>query len=689
MATTVTVTNAYVNKGFYDKDGGGGSFSQQITIGGGGTSNMAWIGQTPNSLASYGGESSIVSQSNLLFNGAELYTASVGINIGGYSAGTRFRDLSREANGSLSHTQLVYSNTAGVGNRIIVYRSGGGVGSSAVAPSNAVIEKDTYYVNDQGTTFEAGAEVIIEVDGAISDGDFSTNMSWALKDGASAMSIMMSLYPNLFTVVPAVRLSNLVGTGTRMVVADVNGDLSTQDLTIVYPATTLNVVTSDGVTGDVDSVAVAADADILQVEEKTGVPGFDIQFAFAGVASFNNILLYSKYTGGAGHTVKLQLWNPALGSWMEVDEFTNETTFQLHNIPILNGSSYVDSDGEVELRLYHPAAGNATHYIEIDYVVLRNTNDFSGGGGVTHHSNLTGLADDDHTQYALLAGRGGETLVIDAINFTDSTTFIHMDSAGALIFEDAIGGPYELAELVGSMVYPGVGIALSTGSAWAASITNNSTNWNNAQAGHVNLTSLAALSYVSASFVKMTAAGTFALDTATYNNYVHPNHSGQVTSTADGATVVTVSAITAQTEGTVIADTDEFLYSDGGVIKRVDASIIKAYASDILKLISYTDCADNATTNVVIGTTADVTYIVHYIAERNMGTVQKQAGTLTVLYDDVTGAVTVFRSSVGPLLDFEITGDTNAGNIRLNIVVGDDNVNNLSFDSRIVSKLYE
>jgi len=299
-------------------------------------------------------------------------------------------------------------------------------------------------------------------------------------------------------------------------VTDADGDLSTQALTIVYPATTLNVVTSDGVTGDVDSVAVAADADILQVEEKTGVPGFDIQFAFAGVASFNNILLYSKYTGGAGHTVKLQLWNPALGSWVEVDEFTNETTFQLHNIPILNGSSYVDSDGEVELRLYHPAAGNATHYIEIDYVVLRNTNDFSGGGGVTHHSNLTGLADDDHTQYALLAGRGGETLVIDAINFTDSTTFIHMDSAGALIFEDAIGGPYELSELAA-----------------------------------------------------------------------------------------------------------------GG-------------SSTPYKLISYTDCADNATTDIVIGTTADVTYIVHYIAERNMGTVQKQAGTLTVLYDDVTGAVSVF-----------------------------------------------
>ena len=40
--------------------------------------------------------------------------------------------------------------------------------------------------------------------------------------------------------------------------------------------------------------------------------------------------------------------------------------------------------------------------------------------------------------------------------------------------------------------------------------------WNAKQAGHTNLTSLSALSYVSASFVKMTASGTFALDTSTY-----------------------------------------------------------------------------------------------------------------------------------------------------------------------------
>ena len=62
------------------------------------------------------------------------------------------------------------------------------------------------------------------------------------------------------------------------------------------------------------------------------------------------------------------------------------------------------------------------------------------------------------------------------------------------------------------------------------------------------------------------------------NNYAHPHHTGQVTSVADGATVVTVSAITAQTALTSgLAATDEFLVSDGGVLKRMDVSVLGDY----------------------------------------------------------------------------------------------------------------
>lgn len=57
--------------------------------------------------------------------------------------------------------------------------------------------------------------------------------------------------------------------------------------------------------------------------------------------------------------------------------------------------------------------------------------------------------------------------------------------------------------------------------------------------------------------------------------YTHPNHSGDVTSVADGATTLTVDAITSKTALTSgVAGTDELLLNDGGVIKRMDVSVL-------------------------------------------------------------------------------------------------------------------
>lgn len=65
------------------------------------------------------------------------------------------------------------------------------------------------------------------------------------------------------------------------------------------------------------------------------------------------------------------------------------------------------------------------------------------------------------------------------------------------------------------------------------------------QASSTNLTSLSGLTYASASFVKMTAAGTFALDTNTY--YLASNPSGYTNNTG---TVTSVAALTLGTTGT-------------------------------------------------------------------------------------------------------------------------------------------
>ena len=75
-----------------------------------------------------------------------------------------------------------------------------------------------------------------------------------------------------------------------------------------------------------------------------------------------------------------------------------------------------------------------------------------------------------------------------------------------------------------------------------------STDWNtfnSKQAGSANLTSLATLAYVSGSFVKMTGANTFALDTTSY--YPSSNPSGYTSNTG---TVTSVAALTIGTTGT-------------------------------------------------------------------------------------------------------------------------------------------
>lgn len=60
--------------------------------------------------------------------------------------------------------------------------------------------------------------------------------------------------------------------------------------------------------------------------------------------------------------------------------------------------------------------------------------------------------------------------------------------------------------------------------------------------------------------------------------YSHPNHTGHVTSSGDGAQTLVVAAITGQTALTSgLVGTDELLVSDGGVIKRMDVSVMNAY----------------------------------------------------------------------------------------------------------------
>ena len=111
-------------------------------------------------------------------------------------------------------------------------------------------------------------------------------------------------------------------------------------------------------------------------------------------------------------------------------------------------------------------------------------------------------------------------------------------------------------------------------------------------------TSMSGISDTKANFNSACSNGTF-LYVGDVSSYTHPNHTGHVTSTGDGATVVTASAITGQTDiGAAIVGTDKLLISDGGAIRRTDVSRIATY------------CAANMSNVAVTGTitaTGDIT----------------------------------------------------------------------------------
>jgi len=67
--------------------------------------------------------------------------------------------------------------------------------------------------------------------------------------------------------------------------------------------------------------------------------------------------------------------------------------------------------------------------------------------------------------------------------------------------------------------------------------------------------------------------------------YTHPNHTGQVLSTGDGATVLDSTAITAQTLlATALLGSDEMLMSDAGSIRRMSITTLQAYMQANLTL---------------------------------------------------------------------------------------------------------
>ena len=188
-------------------------------------------------------------------------------------------------------------------------------------------------------------------------------------------------------------------------------------LPVTYYGSVITTNDGDYVSGDINSISAIDDADVYEVDEVTGVPGFDITVDFVAVDQIaNKIVTHVWYSGAAGHTVQLQLWNyTGTPQWDTITTITESTDYIWVEEDITNPSDYIDGSNEAQMRFYHLTSGNPVHDIKIDYAVLKYV-PAGGGGGVTDHGSLSGLQDDDHKIYALLDGRLNDILLIDEID---------------------------------------------------------------------------------------------------------------------------------------------------------------------------------------------------------------------------------------------------------------------------------
>ena len=212
----------------------------------------------------------------------------------------------------------------------------------------------------------------------------------------------------------------------------------------------------------------------------------------------------------------------------------------------------------------------------------------SAGTGISYNS-TSGVITNTITQYTDALARASISLTTTG----SSGAATYNSTTGVLNIPQYSGGS--------GMVYPSAGIAVSTGTAWGTSITDNSTDWNTAYTNRItsltvtgssgaatltsntlniptytlaglggqplatNLTSLAGLTFASTSFVKMTASGTFALDTNTYQ--------GTLTLTTTGTSGA----------ATLVGNTLNIpQYSGGGGGMSIGGSITSATAGSVL-----------------------------------------------------------------------------------------------------------
>lgn len=189
---------------------------------------------------------------------------------------------------------------------------------------------------------------------------------------------------------------------------------------VVYAADSIVTLPGGLTVGSVSDIQTINDGNVYTITETNGAPNpnFTTVITFTGIGTgheANKIQLHYSYDGSAGHTINLEIENDPYDDsvWDSVDTFIDTSgVLTFLDVDIPGTITDYNNSGTTKIRIIHNNPGTNTHDFVIDYAVILD--DPAGMGGITDHGQLSGLADNDHTQYPLAA-------TIDNIDDVDTT----------------------------------------------------------------------------------------------------------------------------------------------------------------------------------------------------------------------------------------------------------------------------
>jgi len=560
MATNVTVTESYIHPDFFGQQNlPYYSFTNVIGGGGGGTSNMAWLGNTADAVGTYGGENTIIAESSLLYSDvsgskylqpASNYGASLG------RSGYRFTDLwvgSIYAEASLV-TGVTYIGDLNTGLQL----------SSA---GDLTFQDDVY--GSSITLSELAAD-------KTSFGNYTeipiTNVGGTDFDYASAFKLDSGIL--------------YAAQGISMdapVTADISMKVATAEkLSIEVTATTATITNRGDYFYIKNSETNFLYMDVTTIQTYRDIIPTDTQDLGSSSAYFEEGYFNTLYIGDTG----ISITSDSAGNMIFADNSISAGTVTLGELigggsP---GSSYTFDNGLVE--------------------------DSDGTVGLASEITVETINFFDSTTYITMSSAGD--LVFADSSSGSPHTLSDLINAG-MVYPGA-GIPISTGSAWGTSITDNhtnwdtayTHSQLTTGNPHDigyADITDFSTGVSTYETSHSDVLVDSDFTHSTSGFMYTDGAGGYSVDDTVYlttNESI--TLSGDVTGSGTTAITTTIAAdaveygmlndnvISGQTELTSgLASADELLVSDAGVIKRMDISVIEAY---IQANLSYADITD-------------------------------------------------------------------------------------------------